>query len=356
MVADVIRIGIIGAGAFTTGRILPGFQQNADGVQVTLVANRRRESAERVAEQFGLQVADDYRAILDSSQVDAVLVGTPPNVHKEIVLAALDAGKHVLCQTRIAMDVAEAREMQRAAEAAKARGIQTMLVPPGPYYRASAWVAHLIDSGFIGELRHVHGFNLNASMADSSVPLDELFRADPTVYGTYNALQLGLSYDVMARWTGHATSLVAQRAFFTPRRPATRGAALAETPYPEEVTVVADTESGAVMTNLVNYAAYFGDPRIELYGERGTLVYRGRGDEVLGAQAGDKDGLRPLPIPPEHDQPWRIEDEFARLIRGEIDTPSFTFADGVKNMAYLEAAYRSAVEGQRVGMESLVAA
>jgi predicted dehydrogenase len=86
---------------------------------------------------------------------------------------------------------------------------------------------------------------------------------------------------------------------------------------------------------------------VELYGSEGTLVYRTKGDAILAGRAGE-DELKPLPIPPEHDNPWRVEEEFVRLIRGEIEEPRFSVADGVKNMEYLEAAYYSAVEGRRV--------
>src|SRR5580700_7000552 len=128
--APSVRIGIIGAGAFTTGRILPGFQKLPD-VQVTAVANRRRETAEKVAGQFGVPaVMDDWRELIASPNVDAVLVGTPPYLHRETSLAALGRGKHVLCETRIAMSSVEAREMAAHAAAAGARGVRTMLVPP----------------------------------------------------------------------------------------------------------------------------------------------------------------------------------------------------------------------------------
>jgi predicted dehydrogenase len=103
--------------------------------------------------------------------------------------------------------------------------------------------------------------------------------------------------------------------------------------------------------NLLNWAAHFSESRIELYGDTGTLVYRQRGDELLGARAGDE-ALKPLAISPEHDSPWLVEEEFVRLARGEIETPSFTFEDGVCNMQYLEAAYRSAVEGRWVDVGS----
>ena len=346
--AEKVRVGIIGAGGFTTGRMLPGFQKAPD-CELTLVANRRRENAEKVAAQFGIAaVADDWRQVVESKDVDAIFIGTPPNLHKEITLAALDAGKHVLCQTRIATTAADARDMSEAADAAEGRGVRTMLVPPGPFYRGRRFVEHLVRSGYLGQLRHVQGFNMNAAMASSSTPLS-VGRNDLELYGRFNVAQLGLSYDVMVPWTGHATRVLAQRATFTPERPATPGGAMTKAPYPEEATVIAETESGAVAMNLINWAAHFGESRVELYGEEGTVVYRSRGDVIQAARAGE-DGLKELPIPPEHDSPWLVEEEFVRLVRGEAAAASFTFADGVKNMAYLEATYESGSEGRWVAL------
>ena len=344
--ADKIRVGLIGAGAFTTGRMLPGFVKQAD-VELTVIANRTRASAEKVAGQFGIPtIVDDYRAVLADPNVDAVFIGTPPNAHKDITFAALEAGKHVLCQTRIARSAAEARDMEEAAQDASARGVRTMLVPPGPFHRGWKFVDHLVKSGAVGQLRHVQGFNVNASMADPTTPLSA-GRNDVDLYGQFNAAQLGLTYDVMARWTGHATTLVAQRTSFVPERPATPGGPLAPNPYPDAVTVLAETTGGAIQTNVLNYAIHFGASRIELYGAEGTIVYFAQGDAITMAHAGDQ-GLQPVPIPAEYDNPWSVEEEFIRLIRGEIAEPSFTFADGVKNMEYLEAAFYAAVEGRRV--------
>jgi predicted dehydrogenase len=120
-------------------------------------------------------------------------------------------------------------------------------------------------------------------------------------------------------------------------------------PYPEEVTVISETEGGAVVMNVLNWAARFSESRIELYGDEGTLVYKQRGDVILGARAGD-DGLKEMAIPPEHDSPWLVEEEFLRLCIGELDEPSFGFRDGVRNMEYLEAAYNAAMDGRWVAM------
>jgi predicted dehydrogenase len=340
---DVVRIGLIGAGGWTVNRILPGFQKAAN-CEVTTVANRRRENAEKVAARFGIpNVVDDWRQVIESSDVDAVFIGTPPSTHREMTLAALEAGKHVLCQTRIATSAAEAREMQAAAEAAKQRGVRSMLVPPGPFYRGRRFIQHLVGSGYLGRVTHVQAFNLNGSMAGPTTPLSA-GRNEIELYGKYNAAQLGLTYDVMVPWTGHATRVLGHRATFVEERPATPGGPMAKAPYPEEVTVIADTESGAVVMNVLNWAARFGESRIELYGDKGTVVYKQRGDVILAAQEGNE-ALQEMTIPPEHDGAWLVEEEFVRLIIGEVDEPSFTFEDGVRNMEYLEAAYNSALEG-----------
>ena len=341
-----VRLGLVGAGGFTLNRMLPNLVKIPE-VEVTVVGNRSRESGEAVAERFGIpRVATDWRSVVEGSDVDAVFVGTPPYVHLEIVLAALSAGKHVLCQTRIATSTDEARRMRAAADEARTRGVRSMLVPPGSLVPRRT--LHPAPGGlrFVGRLRQVLGFNINASFADPSLPLTA-GRNDISLYGRFNAMQLGLSYDVMRRWTGDATSVVAQRLSFVAQRPLTPGGPLVDNPYPDAVTVLAETTGGASMINLLNYSVHFGDSRIELYGESGTLVYRQRGDAIVGAHVGDAE-LAPLTIPAEHDNPWRVEREFVRLVRGEIAEPSFSFDDGVVNMEYLEAAYYAGTEGRRV--------
>ena len=76
------------------------------------MANRSRESGQRVADQFGIPVVGDTSAdVIDDPDVDAICIGTWPYMHRTLVLAALDAGKHVLTEARMAMNAAEAHEM-----------------------------------------------------------------------------------------------------------------------------------------------------------------------------------------------------------------------------------------------------
>ena len=112
----VLRIGIVGAGANTRSRHIPGFQE-IEAVEVVAVANRSRESAQKVADEFGIAgVFEDWQELVGSDDVDAVCVGTWPYKHCPITLACLKAGKHILTEARMAMNLAEARQMLAASQ------------------------------------------------------------------------------------------------------------------------------------------------------------------------------------------------------------------------------------------------
>ena len=101
---DAIRIGIVGAGANTRLHHIPGFQA-LPNVEVVSVCNRTRESGERVAEEFGIpEVYDDWEELVEAEDTDAICIGTWPYLHCPVTLAALDEGKHVLTEARMAMN------------------------------------------------------------------------------------------------------------------------------------------------------------------------------------------------------------------------------------------------------------
>src|SRR5262249_25770032 len=106
-----IRVGFIGAGGNTKAFHIPGLAKQG-GVQICAVANRTRESSQRVADEFAIpKVHDHWQALLEDSSIDAVCIGTWPYMHAPLTIAALNAGKHVLCEARMAMDHGEAHTM-----------------------------------------------------------------------------------------------------------------------------------------------------------------------------------------------------------------------------------------------------
>src|ERR671938_70216 len=145
-----IRVGFVGAGKNTRSRHIPGFGKQP-GVELVAVANRSRESGERVAKDFGIaRVYDDWRQLVHAADVDAVCIGTWPYTHCEMTLAALAAGKHVLCEARMAMDAAEGRRMLEAAR--RAPNLVTQLVPSPPTLEVDETLTKLIADGYIGEV------------------------------------------------------------------------------------------------------------------------------------------------------------------------------------------------------------
>src|SRR5436190_19140112 len=111
MAQQRVRIGIIGAGGIVRQRHYPGLKK-IPGVELVVVANRSRESSERAAAEFGIpEIRTDWREVLAMPDLDAVLIGTHPSLHAEATIAALEAGKHVFCQARMARNYAEARAM-----------------------------------------------------------------------------------------------------------------------------------------------------------------------------------------------------------------------------------------------------
>jgi predicted dehydrogenase len=112
---DFVGIGIIGSGFARTTQI-PGFRA-CEGARVVSIASGHRENAERVAREFDIKhVADDWRDVIAHEDVDLVSIVTPPVTHLEMTLAALDAGKAVLCEKPMAMNAEQARAMRDRAQ------------------------------------------------------------------------------------------------------------------------------------------------------------------------------------------------------------------------------------------------
>jgi predicted dehydrogenase len=147
----MIGVGIIGSGAIALANHLPGLKlcREARLVAVCDANPGVLESAKRAA---GFDAAfADYRELMRHPGVDAVIVATPNDLHAEIVVAACEAGKHVLCEKPLALNVADAIKMLRAAEAAKVRHMTAFTYRFVPAMR---YLHHLVKTDALGEIRH----------------------------------------------------------------------------------------------------------------------------------------------------------------------------------------------------------
>src|SRR3954462_6681215 len=115
----MIGIAMIGCGGIALANHLPGFALCKDHARVVALCDSNPEVLARAAKEAGIDTTfSDYHHALAQDGVDAVIIATPNVVHAPIALAAIDAGKHVLCEKPLAMDYAESLKMLRAAERA----------------------------------------------------------------------------------------------------------------------------------------------------------------------------------------------------------------------------------------------
>ena len=96
--ADTIRVGIVGAGANTRARHIPGLKTQSD-VRIVGVCNRSPESSQKVAGEFNIpKTYGTWRELVADEEIDAVVIGTWPYLHERVTVSALTSGKHVMCE------------------------------------------------------------------------------------------------------------------------------------------------------------------------------------------------------------------------------------------------------------------
>ena len=136
-----VRIGFIGAGGICRQRHLPGLNA-LDNIELVAVCNRSQASGQKIADEFGFsEVMTDWKQLLDRDDIDAVFIGSYPNTHAEISCKALDSGKHVFCQARMATTLPDAERMLQSAK--DHPELVNMLCPP-PH--RMPWEAYLLES------------------------------------------------------------------------------------------------------------------------------------------------------------------------------------------------------------------
>lgn len=171
----VLRIGLLGASGIAPRAIIRPVRRRDDFV-VAAVAAGRPGAAEAFAAEHGIPAAySSYDELLADPTVDIVYNALPPFAHAEWSIAALEAGKHVLCEKPFAMNAAEAVTMVEAARRTGRRLIEAFHDRYHPL--TDRWLA-IRDSGVLGEIQSVEGW------FDTSIPFDPAaIRHDPTVGG-----------------------------------------------------------------------------------------------------------------------------------------------------------------------------
>jgi predicted dehydrogenase len=325
-----VRIGFIGSG-FARRVQLPGLV-SVPGTRATAIASGRRANAEAVAREFGVpHVFSDGVELAQSADVDLVIVSSTPDSHARYAIAALEAGKHVLCEKPMAVDAYEASQMLAAAERRPDR---------------FAWVDHelryepnrrrareLIRSGAIGEVRHLE-LSLKPYLRGDGRP--QASDAPWTWWfdgarggGILGAVGSHL-VDLCRFWTGSEVAYVAGLVeTFVAERTDESGVKRPVT-ADDFTSSVVRMASGAVATITLSTVAHHGPGHMaQVTGSEGTLLLTGETKLELGKASG------PLEDVSAPDELWEKTKpnnmwarSFVRLLRDMVGVIGGAVADG----------------------------
>ncbi|MET8115596.1 Gfo/Idh/MocA family protein [Streptomyces prasinus] len=254
--------------------------------ELAVVCGRDATAVRAAADRHGwTDTETDWRALIERDDVDLIDICTPGDSHAEIAVAALAAGKHVLCEKPLANTVAEAEEMVRAAEEARKQGRLAMV---GFNYRripATALARRMVTEDRIGTLRHVRVAYLQDWLVDPAFPLTWRLRREQAGSGSLGDLGAHI-VDLAQHLAGERLAGVsALTETFVRQRPLptgpTSGLATADAAGTGEVTVddaalfTGRFASGALASfEATRYATGRKNAlRIELNGERGSLAF-----------------------------------------------------------------------------------
>lgn len=334
-----LRIGIVGAGANTRARHIPGFKA-IDGVEVVAVCNRSHASGQKVADEFGIpKVFDDWKELVHSDEVDAVCVGTWPYMHCPITLETLAAGKHLLTEARMSMNLEEARRMQAAAQ----RSDAVAMVVPAPYYlRFEPRLLAMLAAGEFGDLLEIH-VNVLSGAYDAQAPLHWRQRRD---LSGLNIMSLGIYNETVRRYAGDECAVLAHGKIFVSQRRDAQTGSMRAVDVPDSIGVLAEMQSGATAVYHVSSVARLGRANaIEVHGTKGAFKLESGSAWIATA---DDTEFRGLEMGPAQGDGWRVEADFVDAVREGKPVTHTSFDDGVKYMMFTEAVQRSMERGERI--------
>ncbi|HEY7567118.1 MAG TPA: Gfo/Idh/MocA family oxidoreductase [Gemmatimonadaceae bacterium] len=271
-----IRVAVLGAGAWARFAHLPGYKRDAR-CEVVAVCDPQRELAEAAAREFGIPaVSTDHREIISRADIDLIDVCTPSATHFELAWAALEAGKHVLCEKPVAFDY---RETLRAHALAKSKGVKTKLGFTFRYAPAMRYMKAMIDEGFVGTPYIFNGYEQNSQWIDPSTPLRQAdHTADQSVLQVSSLEGYGAPIIDLGMWfvgSGFA-SVVGTMRNFVPERVVRATGKMMRMNIDDGDIFIGEYANGALGSMQTSFVTVGNYPGLEarVYGSEGAIICR----------------------------------------------------------------------------------
>ncbi len=250
-----VKWGVIGCGGIADRRTIPEGFMPSPLAEVVIVQDAAEDRAKAVAEKYGVQQwSTDEKAVVEHPQVEAVYIATPTHLHHKHVLMAAEAGKHVLCEKPLALNVDQAEEMVRACRDAGVKlGVNFMM----RFHACHQWLKDAVAAGRLGK-----PVLAKAELTCWYPPIPGAFRQDPALGGGGALIDMG----------NHCIDLIEYLFGQKVRRVSCFTANLVQD-YPSEDTaaLIAELDGGAIaMVNaLFNVPDAAAKNMLMLYGSRG---------------------------------------------------------------------------------------
>jgi predicted dehydrogenase len=360
-VNEAPTVGIIGLGI---GRAhLRAFQAN--GCQVVAVCQRDEAAARKTAERYGVKaVFTRWQDLIEKARPSIVAITTPPNLHRDIALAAFEAGADVLCEKPLAMDRGQAEAM--VAAAAKHRRV-AMTCFNWRYPVAMQAMHERLARGDVGRVLHVNARWYSATFANETTAAT--WRMDSQQAGPGAMGDMGVHVIDLLRWNlGEIARVSARVGVAYPQRSAPGVNRPADTD--DHCSLIAELASGALVTaSIVRVAHGSGEQALDVFGTRGALNYRLVRSEPRWFEgelrASDGGAMARVALPPLPDTAFTTGDPMEMVggtlmapLVGDLlagirqrTTPSPSLEDGLRAQAVLDAILKSAPRGDWVSVE-----
>jgi predicted dehydrogenase len=343
MAKSPLRIGIIGAGGNTRLRHIPGFQ-GIEGVEIVSVCNRSEASGRKVAQEFGIsKVVSDWKAAIEDPEVDAVMIGTWPNMHAEITIAALRGGKHVLTEARMARNLEEAEQML---EVSRQYPDQVSQVVPSPFSLPfDKTISRMIEGGDLGLLYEMIVEFSNGILADPVKPFN--WRLDHEKSGV-NTLFSGIMHEAVLRWVKTDPEwVIADGMIGTMSRKDDESGEHNTVLIPDNLSVMARYPQGFKASYLFSsVSASVQRSEVRIAGTNGAL-WLDLSKSKLWFSATDSDQFEEVIVPEEEKDSWRVEEDFVDSIRDGKPVTLTDFETGVRYMRFSQAVWESWTDGSK---------
>ena len=342
---DKVRVGVLGAGAWAKFAHIPGYKRDPR-CELVAIADPMIERAQEFATEFGIpNVYGSHEELIAREDIHLVDVCTPSATHFELSMAALTAGKHVLCEKPVAYDY---KETLRAAAFARSKGLKTKLGFTFRYSPAMRYMKELIDEGFVGTPFIFNGYEQNSQWLDPQTPLRQVdIEADQSVIQVSSLEGYGAPImDIGHLFMGSRFEQVVgtMKNFIAERMVRQTGTMMRMNIDDGDIFIgeFANGAIGSIQTSFVTVGNY---PGIEarVYGSKGALICRLVEEngicEVLKAATGDQVEFRELTIPERFYPPGGNREEswrslfYANLVSSFV---SEILSDGPENEGSFE--------------------